>query len=210
MDSYIKNLEWRYATKKYDPSRKISAEDLQTLKDAVRLSVSSMGLQPYKVVIVDNPEVRAELKAAAFNQSGIVDASHVFVFANETNVGQQHVDAYLDNIVRTREVSKESLSPFANSMSNFINSQTEEGRQFWTAKQAYLAMASLINAAAMLKIDATPMEGFSKEEFNRILGLDKLGLNAAVVATVGYRHPDDQFQYNKKVRKPHNELFITI
>lgn len=210
MDNYIQSLEWRYATKKYDSSRKVSAEDLQTLKDAVRLSVSSMGLQPYKVVIVENTQVREQLKAAAFNQSGIVDASHLFVFANEANVGVRHVEDYIENIARVREVSAESLSPFADKIKEFLMSQTDESRMFWTSKQAYIAMSSLINAAAVLKIDATPMEGFDKQEFNRILGLDAMGLNAAVVATVGYRHPDDHFQHNKKVRKPNNELFITI
>jgi len=210
MEDYIKTLEWRYATKKYDADKKVSAQDLKTLKDAVRLSVSSMGLQPYKVIIIENPEVREQLKAAAFNQSGIVDASHVFVFANEVNVGPKQVESYIENISKTREVTKESLEGFSNSMNSFINSQNEENRLFWTSKQAYIAMASLINAAAVLKIDATPMEGFDKKEFNRILGLDELGLNAAVVATVGYRHKDDPFQHLRKVRKPHDELFITI
>jgi nitroreductase len=169
-----------------------------------------MGLQPYKVIIVENKEVRQQLKTAANSQNGIIDASHVFVFANEVNVGPQHIEAYIDNISTTRKVTKESLGAFENSMNNFINGQTAEGRLFWTSKQAYIAMSSLINAAAVLKIDATPMEGFNKQEFNRILGLDKLGLNAAVVATVGYRHLDDPFQHLKKVRKSSNELFITI
>lgn len=210
MQDYIKSLEWRYATKKYDATKKISGNNLETLKEAVRLSVSSMGLQPYKVIIVENVEVRQQLKAAANNQSGIIDASHVFVFANEVNIGPHHVEAYIDNISTTRQVTKESLSAFGNSMNSFINAQSEENRLFWTSKQAYIAMSSLINAAAVLKIDATPMEGFNKQEFNRILGLDELGLNAAVVATVGYRHEDDQFQHFKKVRKSSNELFITI
>jgi len=126
------------------------------------------------------------------------------------NVGPVQVEAYLDNISKTRDITKESLEAFGNSMNRFINSQDDKARLFWTSKQAYLAMASLINAAAVLKIDATPMEGFSREDFNRILGLDELGLSAAVVATVGYRHKDDKFQHMKKVRKPHEELFITI
>lgn len=210
MQDYIKSLEWRYATKKYDATKKISNDDFETLKEAVRLSVSSMGLQPYKVIIVENPEIREQLKAAANNQSGIVDASYVFVFANEVNVGPQHVESYIENISKTREVTKESLGAFENSMNNFINGQSDENRWFWTSKQAYIAMSSLINAAAVLKIDATPMEGFNKLEFNRILGLNELGLNAAVVATVGYRHEDDPFQHFKKVRKSSNELFITI
>lgn len=210
MTDYIESLHWRYATKKYDPQRKVAVKDLELLKEAVRLSVSSMGLQPYKVLIIENPEVRSRLKAVANNQNGITDASHLFVFANEVNVGAAHVEAYLDNISRTREVPVETLRPFGNSMNNFIGNQDEASKNFWSSKQAYIAMSSLINAAAVLKIDATPMEGFDKEAFNRILELDKQGLNAAVAATVGYRHDDDPFQHFKKVRKSKEELFITI
>ncbi|AWH85433.1 NAD(P)H-dependent oxidoreductase [Flavobacterium album] len=210
MTDYIESLQWRYATKKYDPDKKVSDQDLETLKEAVRLSVSSMGLQPYKVLIVENPEVRRLLREASNNQAAITEASHVFVFANETNVGHSHIENYLDNIIRTREVSRESLAPFSNSMHSFIESQTEDSKNFWTSKQAYLAMSSLINAAAVLHIDATPMEGFNRAAVNEVLGLDKIGLSAAVIATIGYRHKDDRFQHLKKVRKSKDELFITI
>ena len=210
MNNYIENLNWRYATKKYNPDRKISDEDLNILKEAVRLSVSSMGLQPYKVLIITDPEVREKLKPAANNQNAITDASHLFVFANEVNVGQKQIDAYADNIIKTRGIAKENIAPFVNSMKNFIEAQDEINKNFWTSKQAYLAMNSLIIAAAMLKIDATPMEGFNKAEFNKILGLDQMGLNAAVIGAVGYRHEEDHFQHMKKVRKPENELFVTI
>lgn len=210
MNNYIENLNWRYATKKYDTEKKVSEEDLKTLKEAVRLSVSSMGLQPYKVLVITDPEVREKLKAAAYNQSAITDASHLFVFANVVNVGQEQIDEYVDNIITTRGITKENIAPFVSSMENFIGAQDETNRNFWTSKQAYLALNSLIITAAMLKIDATPMEGFNKEEFNKILGLDKMGLNAAVVGAVGYRHEEDAFQHMKKVRKSENELFVTI
>lgn len=210
MNEYIEKLNWRYAVKKYDPTKKVSDADLETLKEAVRLSVSSMGLQPYKVLVIENPELRQQLKPAANNQNGITDASHVFVFANYTSVSKDDIESYLQNITNTRQVSRESLQPFANSMTSFISGQSEDARNFWASKQAYIAMSSLINAAAVLHIDATPMEGFNKAEFNKILGLDEMGLNAAVIATVGYRHPEDAFQHYKKVRKPGNELFITI
>ncbi|NDI98986.1 NAD(P)H-dependent oxidoreductase [Flavobacterium sp. LaA7.5] len=210
MNNYIENLKWRYATKKYDAEKKVSDDDLKTLKEAVRLSVSSMGLQPYKVLVITDPEVRQKLKPAAYNQNGITDASHIFVFANEVNVGKKHIDAYVDNIITTRGITKENIAPFISSMENFVGTLNDTDKKFWTAKQAYLAMSSLIIAAAVLKIDATPMEGFDKAEFNKILGLDEMGLNAAVVATVGYRHKEDAFQHMKKVRKPENELFVTI
>ncbi|RYJ45805.1 NAD(P)H-dependent oxidoreductase [Flavobacterium beibuense] len=210
MKNYIESLNWRYATKKYDPAKKVSQNDLETLKEAVQLSVSSMGLQPYKVLIIENPEVREQLKAAGYNQDGITESSHLFVFAYEKNVNETHVDAYMENISKVRQVEKESLKPFENMVNGFIQNQTEEGLNAWASKQAYIALSTLINTAALLHIDATPMEGFNAQQFDEILGLDKLGLSTAVIASVGYRHEEDGFQHLKKVRKPENELFITI
>lgn len=210
MKEYIESLKWRYATKKYDAGKKVSPQDLETLKEAVRLSVSSMGLQPYRILIIENPEVREKLKAASYGKDGIIEASHLFVFATEKNVGNTHISAYISNISKVREVEKESLKPFEGMMQGFLNSQTEDFKNTWAEKQAYIALSTLINTAAMLKIDATPMEGFIPERFDEILGLDMLGLTTTVIAPVGYRHSEDSFQHLKKVRKPHEELFITI
>jgi nitroreductase len=212
MTNYIDSLKWRYATKKYDTSKKVSVEDIEKLKEAVRYSVSSVGLQPYKVFIVESKELRDKLATAAGgnNKNIFADASHLFIFANELNVGPQHVDKYMDNVVAQREVPKEAISGFSDYINGFLNSLTEEQKNIWTAKQAYIALSTLINSAALLKIDATPMEGFDAAGINEILGLDKLGLNAAVVAAIGYRHEEDAQQHAKKVRKPNNELFVTL
>lgn len=212
MTNYIESLKWRYATKKYDSSKKVSKEDLETLKEAVKLSVSAIGLQPYKVIIVESPEVREKLKAAAGgnNQNVIMDASQLFIFANEVNIGDKQVNDYFNNIMRTRGVEAESLKAFKDSISGFIGNLSVEDKNTWTAKQSYIALSTLINTAALLKIDATPMEGFNAAQFNEILGLDKLGLSAAVIATIGYRHEDDVMQHAAKVRKSNEELFITL
>ena len=206
----IDTLNWRYATKRYDPTRKISDDDIETLKEAVKLSVSSMGLQPYRIIIVENPELREQLKAVAFNQSAITEASHLFIFANETNISQTQIDAYLKNIAETRGITLESLSGFGKSMNGFVSGMSDEDNENWTRHQAYIAMSSLINAAAFLKIDATPMEGFDRKKFNEILKLDEMGLNTAVIATIGYRHKEDAAQHLKKVRKSNAELFINL
>lgn len=210
MTDYIESLKWRYATKKYDSSKKVSAKDLETLKEAVQLSVSSMGLQPYKVFIIENPEIREQLKAAAYNQTPITEASHLFVFANEVNIGKEEVDNYMHTISEVRNTEPENLKGFSDMITGSITSRSDEQNNTWTSKQAYIALSTLINTAALLKIDATPMEGFDPEAFNKILGLNEMGLNAAVIATVGYRHPEDEMQHLKKVRKPKKELFITI
>jgi len=210
MSTLLDNLNWRYATKKFDATKKISSEDLNTLKEAVRLAASSYGLQPYKVVIVENPEIREQLKAAAYGQTQITDASQLFIFANDLNAGPESVAAYIQNISETRGVPTEALGGFADMMNGVISNLSQEAKNIWTAKQTYIALGTLLAAAAELKIDATPMEGFNPAAFNEILGFDKLGLNASVIATVGYRHDEDDTQHYKKVRKSHEELFITI
>ena len=210
MSTLLENLNWRYATKKFDATKKISASDLNTLKEAVRLSASSYGLQPYKVVIVENPEIREKLKVAAYGQTQITDASQLFVFANDLNLGAVSVDNYINNISETRGVPADALAGFSDMMKGTIANLSDDAKNIWTAKQTYIALGTLLSAASELKIDATPMEGFNAAQFNEILGFDKLGLNASVIATVGYRHDEDDAQHYKKVRKSHEELFITI
>ncbi|OXA93122.1 NAD(P)H-dependent oxidoreductase [Flavobacterium hercynium] len=210
MSTLLNNLNWRYATKQYDASKKISENDLQTLKEAIRLSASSYGLQPYKVVIVENPELREQLKAVGYGQTQITDASHLFVFAADANLGTESVDQYITNISETRGVPTDALAGFSDMMKNVVTNLTADAKNTWSAKQTYIALGNLLSAAAELKIDATPMEGFNAAAFNEILGFDKLGLSAAVIAAVGYRHDADDSQHYKKVRKSQEELFITL
>ena len=210
MSTFIEHQNWRYATKKFDASKKISDKDLNILKEAIRLSSSSYGLQPYKVIIVENSELRAQLQPAAWGQSQIVDASHLIIFANETALGDDAIDDFLKNISETRNTPIEALSGYGDFMKSKISTLPSEEKNIWTAKQTYLALGNLLNAAAELKIDATPMEGFVPAQVNEILGLDKLGLNATLIATLGYRHEEDATQHNKKVRKSHEDLFITL
>ena len=210
MSTLLDNLNWRYATKKFDATKKISASDLNTLKEAVRLAASSYGLQPYKVVIVENPEIREQLKAAAYGQTQITDASQLFIFANDLNAGPESVADYIKNISETRGIPVKALGGFEDMMNGVISNLSQDAKNIWTAKQTYIALGTLLSAAAELKIDATPMEGFNPAAFNEILGFDKLGLNASVIATVGYRHEEDEAQHFKKVRKSQEELFITL
>ena len=210
MSNFLNNQNWRYATKKFDATKKVSAEDLHTLKEAIRLSSSSYGLQPYKVIIVENPELRAQLQPAAWGQSQIVEASHLFIFANATNIGDEAIDAFLNAISIERETPLESLTGYGDFMKSKISTLEPAVKNTWASKQTYLALGNLLNAAAELKIDVTPMEGFEPAKVNEILGLDKLNLNASLIATIGYRHDDDATQFYKKVRKSPEELFITL
>lgn len=210
MNTVINNLNWRYATKKYDATRKISNEDLSTIKEAMRLSASAFGLQPYKIFIVGNQELKAKLQPAANGQSPIVDASHIVIFASKTNIGDADIDSYGKNIVETREIPAERIEGFVNHMKSNLSSLSLETRNDWASKQTYIALANLLNAASELKIDATPMEGFNPAKINEVLGLDELGLNTSVIAALGYRHEEDATQHYKKVRKSNEELFINL
>ena len=210
MPNFIENQKWRYATKKFDATKKVSASDLETLKEAIQLSTSSYGLQLYKVFIIENPEVRSQLQPASWGQSQIIEASHLFVFANIVDVQENHIDAYVQNFANTRGLTVEDLKGYSDFMKSKIVPLQVEQKAVWTSKQTYLALGNLLNAAAELKIDVTPMEGFEPEKYNEILGLNALGLNASLVAAVGYRHEEDATQHYVKVRKPKQELFITI
>jgi nitroreductase len=210
MSTFLENQNWRYATKKFDASKKISAADLNTLKEAIRLSASSYGLQPYKVFIIENPELRAKLVGAAYGQAQVADASHLLVFANELNFGAAGIDQLANNISETRGLPLEAIQGYVDYMKGNITGLPEEVRNIWTSKQTYLALGNLLTAAAELKIDVTPMEGFVPAQVNEILGLDKLGLNASLLAPIGYRHSEDDTQHYKKVRKSNEELFITL
>lgn len=210
MSTFLENQNWRYATKKFDVSKKITADDLAFLKEAIRLSTSSYGLQPYKVFIVENPELRAKLIAASYGQAQVADASHLLVFANELNFGEVGINQLAATICKTRELPLEAIQGYVDFMKDSITGLPEETRNIWTAKQTYLALGNLLNAAAELHIDVTPMEGFVPVQVNEILGLDKLGLNACLLAPIGYRHAEDDTQHYKKVRKSNDELFITL
>src|SRR5688572_26925958 len=166
MTNFIKAANWRYATKKFDTTKKVSEEDFNVLKEAMRLSSSSFGLQPYKIIIVEDPELRAQLQPAAWGQTQLVEASHVIVFANILNFGDAGIDDYINEVAQTRSLPAEAVTGYADFMKSKISSLPEDVKNIWTAKQTYLALGNLLNAAAELKIDVTPMEGFEPAKVN--------------------------------------------
>lgn len=206
----IENLKWRYATKKFDTSKKVSSDDLQKLKEAVQLSVSSYGLQLYKVLIIENSEIREQLKPVSWNQNQITDASHLFVFCNYTDATPEAIDAFIKQTAETRNLDLERLNGYGDFIKEKLNEKTPEEKTGWLKSQTYLALGNLLNACAELKIDACPMEGFEPEAYNKILGLEQQRLNAAVIAPIGYRHDEDHTIGQQKVRKPIDVLFETV
>jgi nitroreductase len=206
----LNKLEWRYAVKKFDPAKKLSAAQLEKLMAATRLSASSYGLQPYKLLVVENPAVREQLKLASNNQSQITDASQLIVFARYTDLNEIHVDDYMNNIAETRNIAPEQLAGFSGIMKGTVNRLGAEGTAVWSSKQAYLALGTLLTAAAVENVDACPMEGFDVAKYDEILGLKDRGLTTVVIAGLGFRAADDAMQHAKKVRKPIAELVETI
>jgi nitroreductase / dihydropteridine reductase len=203
----IDKLNWRYATKKFDPEKKVSDADLRFLKEAIRLSVSSYGLQLYKVLIIENTELRTRLRKASWDQQQITDASHLFVFCNYTRHFDEQVDSYIERIVQEQKTAADGLKQYGEFIKQAINNKTDAERKSWSEKQTYLALNNLLIACAERKIDGCPMEGFDNAAYNDLLGLSELGLNAAVIAPVGYRSAADETQLRKKIRKPMKELF---
>src|SRR5690606_25278261 len=165
MSTYNQNLKWRYATKKFDPTKKIAKQDIELLKEAIQLSASSYGLQPYKVIIISDPEIKAKLKVAANGQAQLEDASHVVVFANLSDLSEKHVASYIDNISKTRGLETQQLEGFSSLMNSVVGGLSEDAREVWAAKQTYIALGNLLSAAADLKIDSCPMEGFDADKF---------------------------------------------
>jgi len=208
--SVIENLQWRAAIKNFDHTKKVSAELLDQLLTAVQLAPSSLGLQHYRVLIVENPDVREKLREAAHGQAQLTQSSHVIIFAIETNLDEEYGKKYIDLIAKTREVGREHLAGFEQMVVNSIDALAEDQKLIWAAKQAYIALGVLLTAAAELGIDACPMEGFMAGKFDEILGLKELGLTATVIAPIGYRSDEDVYSKLPKVRKPKEELFIHI
>jgi nitroreductase len=205
----LEQLNKRYATKKFDASKKISSGDLSTLLEAIRLSASSYGLQAYKVVVVEDEAIRKQLRAVAWDQSQITDASQLLVFAYESNFDETGVDRFIQNISETRNVDASTLSGYSDMMKGSLKRPKEQLHN-WLARQPYIALGFGLVAAAQLNIDSCPMEGFDPDQFDEILGLKAKGLKSVVLLAVGYRSEGDDYQHLAKVRRSKEELFITI
>jgi nitroreductase len=208
-ETIVKQLNWRYATKRFDPARRISAEDWATLEHSLVLSPSSYGLQPWKFFVVNDPQVRAKLKPAAWNQSQITDASHLVVLAIKKELGPADVEHFIGRVAHVRKAPKESLDGYKNMILASVNRPRPEVSA-WATQQAYIALGTFLATAALLGIDTCPMEGFDAEKFNQILGLDKHGASAVVVATAGYRAEDDHHAKLPKVRFEHGDVVVHV
>jgi nitroreductase len=208
-EQLLTQLHWRYATKQFDPQRKISAEDWQALEDAIVLTPSSCGLQPWKFIVVTDPQIREQLVGASWSQRQVADASHLVVFAIKKNLTEQDVEALLNRIVEVRGVPREALAGLRDMvLGSIIKGMDQPARNAWATRQAYIGLGNLLNSAALLGIDACPMEGFEPAKYDQLLGLEAQGLGTVVACALGYRAATDKYASLKKVRFPKAQILI--
>jgi nitroreductase len=203
-------LNWRYATKKFDSSKKISPKDLEILKEVLRLTPSSYGLQPWKFLIIENQALRQQLREKSWGQSQVTDASHLIVFCSYLDLKEEHIDNHITNTSITRNQDIANLAGYGNFVKKTLSNLSPNDISTWSSKQLYIALGQLMLACAEMKIDATPMEGFEPAGYDEILGLKAKNLHATLVCPIGYRHAEDDAQFNNKVRKSGKEVFETI
>jgi nitroreductase len=207
-ETLLKQLGWRYATKRFDPARKLAPADVAVLEQAITLSPSSFGLQPWKFIVVTDPAMRQKLRPAAHHQPQIVDASHLVVLTARKGLNAADVERFIDSIGKAREAPAGVLDGYKKIMLDYVTGHPPAFLDAWCARQVYIALGVLLSTAAALGIDACPMEGFEREKFNQILGLD--GYTAVVLCTLGYRAADDPYAGLAKVRYSPSDVIVHV
>jgi nitroreductase len=200
-NALISSLNWRYATKKFDPAKKIPTDQWKTLEEALVLTPSSFGLQPWKFLVIQDPALRAKLRPLANDQPQVTEASHYVVLAIVKNMGVGHVDKYVACMAEVRKQTIESLKDYrAHLIGGIVEGYRSLQVNTWASNQTFIALGELLVSAALLKIDACPMEGFNKQAYDEVLGLGKLGLSSVVSCALGYRLDSDKYSHVPKVR----------
>ena len=206
----IKKLQWRYATKKFDAKKYISEEKLHVLKEAFNLTATSYGLQPIKLLIINDKVLQESLVKHSMNQVQVAQASHLLVFCIDTNIDDNYINTYFNRVKTIRNTPDEIINPFKNFLLDDFKNKSNKDLEDWAIKQAYLAMGNLLTICAMEDIDACPMEGFNPKEYDDYLQLKEKGLHSVLVMPIGYRAKDDMFASFKKIRKDINESIIEL
>lgn len=196
----LEALNFRYATKLFDTTRKIPAETWAAIEESLVLTPSSFGLQPWKFLIIDTPSVREKLQAASWGQTQVTDASHFIVLTARTDLDQSHIDSWIARLSNVQDTPPESLVGLAGIISSFSGNMSPPEKHSWNIRQIYIALGQLMTAAAFLGIDACPMEGISPTDYDGILGLEDSGYATVVACALGYRSADDKYSVAKKAR----------
>lgn len=210
MSQIIDQLNWRYAVKEFDSSKKLNKEQLETILECLRLSPSSFGLQPWKFIVVENEEIRKQLIPASYGQPQVADASHLIVFARPTSFGEAQIDEFLQSTCDAREVSLESITEYGDMMKGFMSRMDEDAIAAWAKNQIYIALGNLLTCCAIEKIDACPMEGFDPSVYDEVLELNSKGLSSSVLCPIGFRKEGDKYANLAKVRYETSRIIETI
>lgn len=207
--SLIEDLNWRHAVKAYDSTKKVSEEDLDKILEAARLAPTSSGLQPFRVIVVENQELKEKMVKGALNPEVMRDCSHVLVFAAWESYSNEKIDKVYDHHTDVRELTRGRFNSYTDQIKQIYGAQTPEQHFAHTARQSYIALGLAMAQAAELKIDSTPAEGFSNEVVDEILNLKELGLKSVTLLYLGYRDTEnDWLSQMKKVRIPMEEFII--
>lgn len=211
MDTHIIDaLKWRYATKQFDTEKKVSDLNMETLLEAMRLAPSSQGLLPWRAYVITDTEIRKQLRAAAWNQPQLTDASHLIVYTARKNIDESYIDTYLKEVIKQRNQKWEDVQNYKKVLLGSISGKTPKELFEWNARQAYISLGFLLETASLMKIDACPMEGFDNAQFDVILKLGETEYKTVVVAALGYRSISDKYAKAPKVRFPEEETIRKI
>ena len=208
-EQILTQLKWRYATKQFDPSRKINAQDWVALEDALVLTPSSYGAQPWKFLVITDQGVKEKLVPVSWGQKQVADCSHHVVFAIVKNYGNAQIDAYMKRTAEVRGGTVEALDTFRKMLaSDIVDGPRSKWVNEWSTRQAYIALGNFMTSAAMLGVDTCPMEGFQPDKYDEILGLDKLDLASVVACPAGYRLASDKYATLPKVRFRNEDVIV--
>jgi len=206
----INSLEWRYATKKFDPSKKLSNEQIETLKKAFNLTATSFGLQPIKMIVIQNKELQEKFVEHSYYQRQVADASHLLVLCIENDTSTDNINTYFDLEKKVRGVEESEIATFRKQLIEMYQNQKIEEKQQSAVYQVYIALGNLMTVCAVEQIDSCPLEGFIPSKIDEILNLEALNLKSVLLLPVGYRAEDDIMNGQKKVRKLINETVIEL
>jgi len=206
----IEKLKWRYATKKFDASKRLSQSKLNVLTESFNLTATSYGLQPLKMLVIGNTALKEQLVPITMKQQQVKNASHVLVLCTETEMNSDYIKQYFNLVAETRNTSRDVLSSFEGFLIDEFSEKSKMSVETWMAKQAYLALGNLLTVCALEDIDSCPIEGFEPKKYDELLGLKEKGLQSIVVLAVGYRAEDDFFSGLEKVRRGVDEVVIQM
>jgi nitroreductase len=209
-EQIINTYNWRYATKAFDPERKVSPENWETLQEALRLSPSSFGLQPWHFFSIKSSDLREKLLPHTWGQQQIIDCSHYLVCCTRTDIDVAFVEEFIASTAEQRDVTTESLQGYQDVVVDFITKLPMVHRIEWSQRQTYLALQRLMDTAALLEIDTCPIEGFVPAEYNEILDLPSRNLTASVCCAIGYRSPEDKYAQLPKSRFPIGKILSEV